>query len=140
MAGAGIAGAAGLAVAHRTQAEEAPPETTSLRLGQYPVSCLAPLYIVDDLLREEGFADIRYVPLRESLSASIARGEVDCGQDFSAPIIAEIDVGKPMVVLAGVHLGCMEVVARESIHSFVDLRGKNVGLNWPRSGRVAIFW
>jgi NitT/TauT family transport system substrate-binding protein len=62
MAAAGLAGAAALAGARRTLADEAPPETTSLRLGQYPASCLAPLYILDELLHEEGFTDVRYVP------------------------------------------------------------------------------
>jgi hypothetical protein len=62
LAAAGFAGAAGLAGgARRTLAEEAPPETTSLRVERLPVvSCFAPLDIVDDLLRAEGFAD--YVP------------------------------------------------------------------------------
>jgi NitT/TauT family transport system substrate-binding protein len=128
IAAAGLAGAAALTGARRSLAEEAPPETTSVRLGQYPASCLAPLYIVDDLLREEGFADIRFVPLSESLSASIARGEVDFGQDFSAPIIIPIDVGAPMIMLGGVHPGCIELFARESIRSVVDLRGKRVGV------------
>ena len=31
-----------LTAAHRTLAEEAPPETTSLRLSKYPATCLAP--------------------------------------------------------------------------------------------------
>jgi NitT/TauT family transport system substrate-binding protein len=59
IAAAGLAGATALTRSRRSLAGEAPPETTSLRLGQYPVTCVAPLYIVDDLLREEGFADIR---------------------------------------------------------------------------------
>src|SRR4029077_12832018 len=108
LAAAGLAGAGALSGARRTLAGEAPPETTSVRLRPYPASCLAPLYIVDDPLREEGFADIRFVPLSESLSASIARGEVDFGQDFSAPIIIPIDVGAPMIMLGGVHPGCIE--------------------------------
>jgi hypothetical protein len=45
--------------ARRSLAEAAPPETTSVRLGQIPATCLAPLDILDDLLRDEGFADIR---------------------------------------------------------------------------------
>ena len=130
LAAAGLAGAAALAGARRSLADEAPPETTSLRLGQYPVSCLAPLYILDDLLRDEGFVDIRYVPLFPvPLCESIARGEVDFGQDFSAPAIIPIDAGASAIMLAGVHGGCVELVARESIRSVVDLRGKKVGRN-----------
>jgi NitT/TauT family transport system substrate-binding protein len=62
MAAAGLTGAAALTGARRSLATEAPPETTSLRLGQWSASCPAPLYIVDDLLREEGFTEVRYVP------------------------------------------------------------------------------
>ena len=58
--------------ARRTLADESPPETTSLRLVQVPSTCVAPLYILDDLLREEGFADIRYVPVAPSPSARIS--------------------------------------------------------------------
>jgi NitT/TauT family transport system substrate-binding protein len=131
MAAAGLAGAAALAGVRRTLADEAPPETTSLRLGEYTsFSCLAPLYILDDLLHEEGFADIRYVPLPDgaTLSDGIARGEVDFGGDLAAPIIIPIDAGKPMVVLAGLHVGCKELFARETIRTIVDLKGKKVGV------------
>jgi NitT/TauT family transport system substrate-binding protein len=103
MAAAGLAGAAGLSSARRTLAEEAPPETTSLRLGQAPATCLAPLYILDDLLREEGFADVRYVPVPGAFPEVVARGEADFGQDFSPPEIVGIETGKPVVMLAGVH-------------------------------------
>jgi NitT/TauT family transport system substrate-binding protein len=68
------------------------------------------------------------VPIRETLAENIARGEVDFGQDFSASTIIPIDAGIPMVMLAGVHSGCIEMFARESIRSVVDLKGKNVGV------------
>ena len=61
VAAVGLTGAGVLTGAHRTLAEEAPPETTSLRLPEYPATCLAPLDILDDLLREEGFAEVRYL-------------------------------------------------------------------------------
>jgi NitT/TauT family transport system substrate-binding protein len=130
---AGLAGTAALTGARRTLAEEAPAETTSLRLGKYPTSCLAPLYILDDLLREEGFADIRYVP-HVNLFESIARGEVDFGQDFCASTIIPIATSAPIVALTGVHEGCIELFARESIRSVVDLKGKNVGETNPEGG------
>jgi hypothetical protein len=54
------AGAAALTGARRSVAEEAPPETTSLRLPKTSgFTCLAPLQLLDDLLREEGFVNIR---------------------------------------------------------------------------------
>jgi NitT/TauT family transport system substrate-binding protein len=123
---AGFAGGAALVEVRKTLAEEAPPETTSLRLGQFAVSCFAPLYILDDLLHEEGFAEIRYVQPSATLEESFARGEVDFGLDLCPSPVASIDAGRPAVILAGVHLGCAEVVAREPIRSVADLRGKNL--------------
>ena len=41
-------------------AAEAPPETTKIRLVHAPSICLAPQYIAQDLLRLEGFTDIKY--------------------------------------------------------------------------------
>jgi NitT/TauT family transport system substrate-binding protein len=93
------------------------------------VTCLAPLYVLGDLLREEGFSDVRYVAGGgPSEGESIAQGEMDFGQDFAADTIAPIDAGKPIVMLTGVHLSCYELFARESIRSVVDLKGKKVGV------------
>jgi NitT/TauT family transport system substrate-binding protein len=122
LAAAGLAGAAALTGARRSLAEEAPPETTSVRLVKYSSTCLAPLYILDDLLREEGFTDIRYVASPEGTFSELAmRGEADFGQDFCESII-QIDAGAPMVILAGVHPGCLELFAQNSVRSIVDLK------------------
>jgi NitT/TauT family transport system substrate-binding protein len=128
MAAASFAGAVAFTGARRSRAEEAPPETTSLRLAKVPATCFAPLYILDELLRDEGFADVRYVPQKGTPSDSIARGEVDFGEDFCGPAILPIDAGKPILMLAGAHSGCFELFARESIRGVVDLKGKNVGV------------
>jgi NitT/TauT family transport system substrate-binding protein len=135
---AGLAGTAALTGVHRSLAEEAPPETTSLRLPQYPATCLAPLYILDDLLREEGFTDVRYVPNPGTTSEIFARGEVDFTQDFSPVVIGPIDAGAPIVMLAGVHSGCFELFARESIRSVGDLKGGKVGVPWAGEAQQLI--
>src|SRR5437870_10420286 len=56
---AGTAGFAGIRPA-RVGAEP-PPETTRLRLYHSPSVCVAPQYIVGELLKAEGFSDIKYV-------------------------------------------------------------------------------
>ena len=43
-------------------------------------------------------------------------------------LIASIDAGVPIKVLTGLHTGCLELIANESIRSFTDLRGKRVGV------------
>jgi NitT/TauT family transport system substrate-binding protein len=134
VAAAGLAGAATMGGTRRTLAEEAPPETTSLRLHRQEgggATCLAPMDILDDLLRDEGFTNIGYVPfpLTVSSSETIARGDVDFGQDFGATFIIQLDAGKPVVMLAGVHPTCYELFARESIRTIVDLKGKKAGVS-----------
>ncbi|MBV9288114.1 MAG: ABC transporter substrate-binding protein [Hyphomicrobiales bacterium] len=136
LAAAGLAGTEALTRARRSVAEEAPPETTSLRLSKGPATCVAPLHILDDLLREEGFADVRRVPQSATISGSemIARGELDFTQDFGAVTIIPIDAGKPVVALAGVHPSCFELFAREPIRNVVDLKGRNVGVGFVGNG------
>jgi NitT/TauT family transport system substrate-binding protein len=56
------ASAAGLVGSAKSFAQEAPPETTTLRLAKINGICIAPQYVAEELLRAEGFSDIRYVP------------------------------------------------------------------------------
>ncbi len=55
------AGAAGVLGSGGALADEGPPETTTIRLRRDPGICIAPWYIAEDLLRAEGFTDVRYV-------------------------------------------------------------------------------
>ena len=138
IAAAGLGGAAALTGARRSLATEAPPETTSVRLLSWKndTTCIAPFDILDDLLRDEGFADVRYVHRRRfgHHAERIGRGDADFVQDFAADTILLIDAGVPAVMLAGVHPACFELFARESIRSVVDLKGKTVGVSDTTSG------
>ena len=60
-------------------------------------TCLAPIDILDDLLRDEGFADVRYVPAADSDigAVRVARGDADFVQDDAATNILTIDAGVP---------------------------------------------
>src|SRR5215204_338252 len=60
LASLSAAGAAGALGARRSLADEGPPETTTIRLAYYPNNCLAPLLVAEDLLRAEGFTQVRY--------------------------------------------------------------------------------
>jgi NitT/TauT family transport system substrate-binding protein len=110
-------------------AQDAPPETTTIRLAKRSSICIAPQYIAEDLLRAEGFADIQYIIRSPAvLSEAIGRGEVDFSLHYSAPSIVAIDAGEPITFVAGVHIGCLELFAHEGIRSIRDLKGKKVGL------------
>ena len=124
------AGAAALIGPARSSAQEAPPETTTIRLVKSPSICIAPQYVAGELLRAEGFTDIRYVPSDAGLgqSAAMARGDVDLAMHFAAPLIIPIDGGEKITVVGGVHVGCFELIATERIRSIKDLKGRAVGV------------
>src|SRR6516164_4072023 len=76
LSGAALAGAAMLAA--RRGSAEPDLETSSVRLAKVPVICFAPQYVCEDLLRMEGFTDIRYVDTKPSdLGKDLAQGKYD---------------------------------------------------------------
>jgi NitT/TauT family transport system substrate-binding protein len=124
------AGAASLIGAPDALAQQAPLEITSVRLAKVAGICVAPQYIADELLRAEGFTDIRHVLTEPGASSALAlaRGEIDFTTNFSPPLIIAIDAGQPITIVAGEHIGCFELFAREGIRSIPDLKGKTVGV------------
>jgi NitT/TauT family transport system substrate-binding protein len=124
------AGVVGLVRARDSYAQEAPPETTTVRLGKIYGICIAPQYVAEDLLRAEGFTDVRYVATNPGISTALAlaRGEIDFTTNYAPPMAISIDAGEPITIVGGEHVGCFEVFAREGIRSIADLRGKNVGV------------
>src|SRR5271156_86620 len=124
------AGAAGLLHTPRSLAEEGALETTAIRLAKIPGICIAPQYVAEELLREEGFTDVRYVASSTGVgqSEAIASGSVDFSLNFAAPLIIPMDTGAPITVVAGVHVGCFELFGHEGINSITDLEGRSVGV------------
>src|SRR5215469_16689422 len=90
------AGVVGLGAAH-SFAQEAPPETTAVRLSKISSICIAPQYVADELLRAEGFTEIHFVATDAGRPAalSLGRGEIDFTTNFSPPLIMAIDAGEP---------------------------------------------
>jgi NitT/TauT family transport system substrate-binding protein len=130
LASASLAGAAGVLGARRSLADEGPPETTTIRLPQNSNICLAPGYIADNLLRAEGFTDIRRVPSPGGFSfpQMVGRGDIDFGLSFAASVVFHLNADVPVTTLAGVHSGCYELFAHEPIRAIRDLKGKSVGI------------
>ena len=58
----------------------------------------------------------------------LARGELDFAINFVAAYLPQVDAGKPISMLAGVHPGCFELFAAGHIARVTDLRGKTVGV------------
>jgi NitT/TauT family transport system substrate-binding protein len=130
LSGLAAAGAAGLIAPPRGAAAEPPLESTTVRLGKIPASCDAPIYAADELLRAEGFTDVRFVsatPGRARIEA-LGRGEFDFTMSFAVTQISALDAGIPITIVAGLHAGCYELFARAGVRGITDLKGKRVGL------------
>jgi NitT/TauT family transport system substrate-binding protein len=97
-----------------------PPETTAVRIVS--VACDPALWSADDYLREEGF-NPRILPL--SVGA-VARGEGEVGVGYSQWVVANLDAGKSIQSLAGLHTGCGEVWTKPGISSIRDLKGRTI--------------
>ena len=123
-----LAGAAGLVHPPRGLAEEGALETTTVRLPKVSSICVAPQYVADELLRAEGFIDIRYVATGTNAPEAIARGEIDFGSNFAPVLVTGLDRGFPITALGPEHVGCFEVFGKEGIKSVLDLKGKSVGV------------
>jgi len=113
-----------------SNAQDGPLETTTIRLAKISGVCIAPQYVADELLHAEGFTDIRHLPTEAGVPAalSLARGEVDFTANFAPALMMAIDAGEPIAMLAGEHIGCFELFAREGIRSMPDLKGKTIGV------------
>jgi len=127
-----LAGAAGLLGARQALSAAAGLETTAVRIAHLPGLCTAPQYVAEELLRAEGFTDVRYVRLAPGSNApdGIARGEVDFGLNFASVLVSALDQGVEMTVLGGVHVGCFELFVNEESRSLIELKGKRVGITY----------
>jgi NitT/TauT family transport system substrate-binding protein len=132
LAGISLAGAAGLVGVSKPLHAEPPPETVSVRLPVfYKISdCQIPEYEAGELLRAEGFTDVRLVDSGTGLDSAdwLAKGELDFDWNYPTTYARSIEAGAQITVLAGLHVGCLELFARDGINSIADLKGKRVGI------------
>ncbi|MDQ3196661.1 MAG: ABC transporter substrate-binding protein [Pseudomonadota bacterium] len=129
LSGATVAGtAAFLGLKSKSAAAEPPPETTRIRIHDAPITCFAPAFLAEELLKAEGFTDVQYVktPLAEGPNQALAEGQVDFIQDDTAAHLMGLDKGLPILLLGGIHTGCWELFGNASVRSLRDLKGKTV--------------
>jgi NitT/TauT family transport system substrate-binding protein len=122
------AGTGGL-VGSRTRgaAAEPPPEVARIRLAGSRALCFAPQFVAEALLRGEGFSEVQYL-VKEPSAEVLATGEADLSLGLGANFILRVDAGKPVVILAGGHVGCYELFGTSRIRSIKDLRGRAVAV------------
>ena len=129
LAGLSASAAAGLLGTDTAQAGEL--ETTTVRIADFPGGiCIAPQYIAEEFLRQEGFSEVLQVPTGEEVMSGplMERNEVDFGLDLATGFALAADRRMPITALAGVHAGCYVLFAREGINTILDLKGRRVGV------------
>jgi ABC-type nitrate/sulfonate/bicarbonate transport systems, periplasmic components len=114
-------------------AGEPPTETTKLRLMRGAPICQAPQYAAEELLAGEGFTNVQEVkPSKGSNTVAriqaLAAGEGDIASTYIGPGLVRIDAGDPIVILSGLHVGCLELFVTEKIRSIHDLKGKTIAV------------
>jgi NitT/TauT family transport system substrate-binding protein len=144
LGGLTLAGTAGLlGLRARPVAAEPPPETTTIRIvNMEGFICIAPQWVAQELLRLEGFTDIRYVDFTEADVRRAAAANTHAGAEMSARGAADftiintaelaptMEAGVPITVLGGLHAGCIELFANENVRGIADLKHRTVGLRW----------
>jgi NitT/TauT family transport system substrate-binding protein len=135
-----VATAGLLGVRPEPVAAEPPPETTRLRLAHHPAICTAPYFLAKEFLPAEGFTDVQDVKTQSTLSIkAVVAGEVDIALNFSGPLITRVDAGDPLVILAGIHVGCFQLFGGERVRAIRDLKGKTVALFNDLGGPEHVF-
>lgn len=109
-------------------------ETRRIRLirdRQFPVLCYAPQYVAEQFLRMEGFEEIEYVSLGDegSYADALVEGAADLSAALAVDWVLPIAEGKPIVVLSGLHAGCVEIFANESVATLRDLAGRRIAIH-----------
>jgi NitT/TauT family transport system substrate-binding protein len=131
LGGLTVAGTAGLLGLHpRLAAAELPPETTRIRLVRIPSICQAPSYVAEELLRSEGFTEVHYLQKAGTadIETALASGEADLNGHFAAPLLLRLEAGDPIVILAGLHIGCFQLFGTPEVRTIRDLKGKTVAV------------
>jgi len=132
LGGIAAAGAAGLIRSSRAEVADGPLETTTVRLAKGAL-CVSSLFIAEEMLRAEGFTEIRYIEEGRVPIRPITQGEVDFSPAYAPLCVRAIDAGEPIMVLSGVMVGCFELFAREGIDSVAELKGKSIGVGAAES-------
>jgi NitT/TauT family transport system substrate-binding protein len=126
-----LAGTAGLLGLHsRAGAAEPPPETTKLRLVHAVGICRAPQYLAEEFLPGEGLSEVHYVKEIGSVRTrqALASGEADLSMTYIGPLLIQADAGQQTILLAGVQIGCFELIGAERVRAIRDLKGKTVAV------------
>jgi NitT/TauT family transport system substrate-binding protein len=73
------------------------------------------------------------------VAEAIGHNRLDFGVNYAALFLPAIDGNQPISVLAGVHVGCFELFAKDGIRNVADLKGRTVGLqDWGSTAHMLV--
>jgi NitT/TauT family transport system substrate-binding protein len=84
------------------------------------------------LLAAEGFTEVQYVAVQSGgkgadlTGSALVSDQVDLSMQFIGPSILQVDGGDPLVLLAGIQIGCFELFGTDRVRTIRDLKGKTV--------------
>jgi NitT/TauT family transport system substrate-binding protein len=84
------------------------------------------------LLVAEGFTEVQYVKVQSGgrgtdlTGSALVSNQVDLSMQFIGPSILQVDGGDPLVLLAGIQIGCFELFGSDRVRTIRDLKGKTV--------------
>ena len=138
---AGFGAGTWLGLSAKRVAAEPPPETTKIRLLRSSSICWAPQYVAEELLRAEGFTEVEYGVSSDAalIAKALAADLADISMQFVAPNLVRLEMGDPIVFLAGGHVGCIELRGTDKIRSTRDLQGKTVAVPGGVTGAAYFF-
>ena len=131
-AAAGIAGCAGVGGKPAASSAAAKADPVTIKLGYTPSLCQAPLFIAKEKnFYKEAGVNVEMVPVDGAhANEAIASGQIDAMQTLVMKTIKPWQNGLPVKATAGIHSGCVRVVARNdgSVTKIADLKGKKLGV------------
>jgi NitT/TauT family transport system substrate-binding protein len=125
-----VGGSALAACARQSEASTTvlpPPETTSVRIVM-PPECDPGIWLAQDYLRDEGFTNISYVRTNFTVRAWLTDGLADIAPAHPEFMVATIDAGLPLTVLAPLHSACLELWTDRSITTPAGLKGRRISV------------
>jgi hypothetical protein len=118
------AGATSLIRTRWAEAAEGPLETTTVRFQKPGLCVVSSLYMAEELLRAEGFTDIRYVDAPPTATGPVANGDVDFDPDYASNFVRAIDAGEPITVLGGVMVRVLRIVRERKRSQYLGSQGQ----------------
>jgi len=89
----------------------------------------APQLMAEDLLRAEGFTDVRVANLPgPDVQPALDAGNVNFAMGYASQFIAALDSGARLTLLTGLMVGCFELFGNDRVRGIGDLKGKSIGV------------